>query len=63
LNPARIAPVHRDDSLRPNGTACDIMAAGGRKLTLTEFPDPGGQAIYFFAGPSASTEPEELVRQ
>lgn len=56
---ARLAP---DESLRPNGTACEVAAGGGRTVTLTEFPDPGGQAIYFSAKPGAATEPDELHR-
>jgi len=61
LDPARIASVRRDDSLRPNGSACEIALGEGRKLVLTEYHDPGGQAIYFQAAKDAKTVTDELV--
>ena len=61
IDASRIGAVRRDDSIRPNGAACDIALGGGRKASLTEYPDPGGQAIYFRAAPGAKTVADELI--
>jgi len=59
-----------DDSLRPDGTACRLRAwSPGRgidlpadlDLTLTEFPDPDGQEIYFRASNADATVEDELI--
>jgi DUF1680 family protein len=59
-----------DDGFRPNGTACKLSAWSNRRamaggpdlqLTLTEFPDPGGTAVYFLARQNARTAGDELL--
>jgi len=68
LLPATIEPVLADATVRPGGTACRIKADldqagnGAYTLTLTEFPDPDGQATYFqIADPNAAVEDELLA--
>jgi hypothetical protein len=57
IDPASLEGPFPDDSIRPGGQSCRVRAwpAGAwypsakpeLTLTLTEFPDPGGEAIYF----------------
>ena len=68
LLPATIEPVLADATVRPGGTACRIKAdldqagKGAYTLTLTEFPDPDGQATYFqLADPNAAVADELLA--
>lgn len=62
------AELIADSSVRPGGTACRIKAdldktdKGAFTLTLTEFPDPDGQAIYFqLSDPRVAVDDELLV--
>ncbi len=57
------APVP-DESLRPGGIACEARATfDGRNiaLTLTEFPDPGGEATFFQAPAQSTARTDELT--
>jgi hypothetical protein len=57
LDPASLEGPFPDDRVHPGGQACRVRAWGpGRwypmaktdlELTLTEFPDPDGEAVYF----------------
>jgi hypothetical protein len=56
LDPQSLAEPVPDDSVRPDGLACVVEAwkpgytcsrPGDLRLRLTEFADPGGQAVYF----------------
>jgi len=57
LDPSSLEGPVADDSVRPNGIACRVRAwnSGANystdktdfELTLTEFPDPDGVAVYF----------------
>jgi len=57
IDPATLQGPVDDDSVRPGGLACRVKAWGPGKwypmaptdytLTLTEFPDPDGEAVYF----------------
>jgi hypothetical protein len=55
LDPYSPAGPIKDDSVRPDGIGCSIKAwnpnsYGGpptMELILTEFPDPGGEQVYF----------------
>jgi len=57
IDPASLKGPFPDDTVHPGGQACRVRAWGpGRwypmaktdlELTLTEFPDPGGEAVYF----------------
>ncbi len=56
LDPESLTEPISDTSVRPDGLACQIEAwkpgyacarPGDLKLRLTEFTDPGGQAVYF----------------
>ncbi len=57
LDPSSLTGPTPDESVRPNGIACEIrswppgswypQAKPSLKLTLTEFPDPTGRATYF----------------
>lgn len=57
LNPDSLKLSGQDDSIRPNGMTCQALfwpptnynatAKATIKLTLTEYPDPGCQAMYF----------------
>lgn len=58
--------VPNDSTVRPGGTACRIKAdldkadKGAFALTLTEFPDPDGQAIYFRLADQRAVMDDEL---
>jgi DUF1680 family protein len=74
IDPASLEGPLPDDSVHPGGLACRLRAWGpGRwyphaptdlELTLTEFPDPGGEATYFkVPNPNAdSLADDELSR-
>ena len=56
LDPDSLGEPVSDDSTRPDGLACPVQAwkpgyrcarPGDLSLRLTEFADPGGQAVYF----------------
>ena len=57
IDSASIEGPVEDDTVHPNGMACKLRAWGpgswypftkaNLELTLTEFPDPGGEAAYF----------------
>ncbi len=57
VDPASVEGPFADDSVRPGGQACKVHAwepgawyphaKAGLELTLTEFPDPAGEATYF----------------
>ena len=56
IDPESLADPIPDDSVHPGGIACRVQAwkpsyatkrPGDLQLTLTEFPDPGGRAVYF----------------
>jgi hypothetical protein len=57
IHPDEIGPPEVDESVRPDGVACRIKAwlPGTQPwqmierfpVVLTEYPDPGGQSIYF----------------
>lgn len=57
INPQTVEGPMPDDSVHPDGLACQVKAWGpgdwypgaplAFTLTLTEFPDPDGEAIYF----------------
>ncbi len=56
LDPQSLGEPVPDDSVRPDGLACVVEAwkpgyacsrPGDLRLRLTEFADPGGQAVYF----------------
>ncbi len=59
VDPATVEGPFPDDSVRPGGQACTVHAwepgawyphaKADLKLTLTEFPDPAGEATYFHA--------------
>jgi len=73
LDPASLEPPVPDDSVRPDGLACRLSAWGPDQwypsenpaltLTLTEFPDAGGEAAYFHVpDPNAPTmADDELI--
>jgi len=63
LDASRFSAMRRDDSIHPNGTACEIGLASGGHVTLTEFADPGGQAIYFPAAAGTKTVADELTTE
>ncbi|MBN1343720.1 MAG: glycoside hydrolase family 127 protein [Phycisphaerae bacterium] len=58
LDPTSVSGPEKDESVHPNGLACQIKAwppgswyPGGKpslNLTLTEFPDPEGRLAYLF---------------
>ena len=75
LDPASIEGPIPDDTIRPDGVACRVKAwrpgdfyphaAPALKLTLTEFPDPDGEATYFLV-PNPADErlvDDELMEQ
>lgn len=75
LDPATIEGPIPDDTIRPDGVACRVKAwrpgdfyphtAPALKLTLTEFPDPDGEATYFLV-PNPADErlvDDELMEQ
>lgn len=56
IHPNEVDQPVPDDSVRPGGVCCKVNAwpqgsfwpfIGRRPLVLTEYPDAGGQAIYF----------------
>ena len=60
----------KDDTVRPDGLKCRVQAwSGGRdlkqppdlKVQFTEFPDPGGEAIYFHLPSMDVAVHDELV--
>ena len=59
--------VQNDATLRPGGTTCRIKAdldkadKGAFTLTLTEFPDPDGQATYFLLPDPKAAVSDELI--
>jgi hypothetical protein len=75
LDPASIEGPIPDDMIRPDGVACRVKAwrpgdfyphaAPALELTLTEFPDPDGEATYFLV-PNPADErlvDDELMEQ
>ena len=75
LEPASIEGPIPDDTIRPDGVACRVKAwrpgdfyphtPPALKLTLTEFPDPDGEATYFLV-PNPADErlvDDELLEQ
>ncbi len=56
-----------DDTVRPGGTACRIKAnldepgKNALDLTLTEFPNPTGQSIYFQLPDTTTAVDDELL--
>ena len=75
LDPASIEGPIPDDTIRPDGVACRVKAwrpgdfyphtPPALKLTLTEFPDPDGEATYFLV-PNPADErlvDDELMEQ
>jgi hypothetical protein len=75
LDPASIEGPIPDDSVRPGGIACRVKAwrpgdfyphaKPTLDLTLTEFPDPDGEATYFLV-PNPADErlvDDELMKQ
>jgi uncharacterized protein len=69
VNTDKPPTLQNDEALRKNGTACQIPAwssegkegATDARLLLTEFPDPGGQAVYFQAKGKAPVTRDELL--
>jgi DUF1680 family protein len=61
------AELIADDTVRPGGTACRIRAGldeagkGALTLTLTEFPNPKGQSIYFQLSDTSTAVDDELL--
>ncbi|NOY42294.1 MAG: hypothetical protein GXP26_10720 [Planctomycetes bacterium] len=57
LDPSSLEGPVNDDTVRPGGLACKVRAWGpgvlypfskaGLRLTLTEYPDPDGELVYF----------------
>jgi len=72
LDPESIQGPVAHTTIRPDGTACSIKAwSPGRphdqtpdlRLTLTEFPDPDGEEIYFKLPTGTKIETDELLRK
>ncbi|MCE5311139.1 MAG: glycoside hydrolase family 127 protein [Acidobacteriales bacterium] len=69
ISPLSFLPVKPDASLRPDGIACQVRATAidpnrrGRDvtLTLTEFPDPDGEATYFLAPRTSKARADEIA--
>jgi hypothetical protein len=70
LDPESLGDPVPDDSVRPGGLACRVEAwkpgyraarPGDLKLLLTEFPDPGGQAVYFRLQDLSAAVDDELL--
>jgi len=69
LSPLSFLPVKPDASLRSDGIACQVRATAigadrrGRDviLTLTEFPDPEGEATYFLAPRTSKARIDEIT--
>jgi len=74
IHPAEIGPAMPDESVRPGGQACEVKAWPPEPfnfwpfiervpLVLSEFPDPGGEGIYFLVpdGADASLVDDELI--
>ena len=60
------AALTADNANRPGGTSCRIQAdtdKGPLALILTEFPDPGGQNVYFRIADSQATSRDELLTE
>jgi len=74
LVPSSLEGPVADDSIRPGGLACKVQAWGpgawyphakpDRRLVLTEYPDPSGEAAYFHVpNPRCpGAVPDELVQ-
>ena len=69
LDPASFGEPVANNTIRPNGIACQIRAWGPNadpaappdlRLLLTEFPDPTGEVTYFLSARSDATVPDEL---
>jgi len=70
IEPSSLAGPVKDEMVRPNGLACYVRAwsddrpstePADIRLMLTEFADPGGEAVYFHA--SYSAVDDELIQQ
>jgi uncharacterized protein len=64
LSPLSFLPAKPDESVRPGGMACQVKAAiAGNEttLTLTEFPDPGGEATFLLAPATSKARIDELT--
>ena len=69
IDPASLKLLN-DDSIHPDGVACSVKAgnegfaigvSGELLLTLTEFPDPAGKAVYFRLPDNRLAVPDELL--
>lgn len=70
IDPSSLFGPVKDEMVRPNGLACyvqawsnglDLTQAPDLRLMLTEFADPGGEAVYFRASyPAVDDEPIQL---
>jgi DUF1680 family protein len=70
LNPATFGDPVPDASVRPDGIACRVQTwkpgfglspKADYELTLTEFPDPAGRAVYFRLRDYGAAEDDELL--
>jgi hypothetical protein len=74
IDPTSLTGPIADDSVRPGGQACRLrawppgswypQAKPSLQLTLSEYPDPGGEAVYFHVpNPNADVfVDDELIR-
>ena len=70
IDPDSLSDPVQDDSVRPGGVACRVQAwkpgyttkrPGDLNLVLTEFPDPGGRAVYFRLQDASVAVDDELL--
>jgi uncharacterized protein len=69
ISPISFLPAKPDESLRPGGMACQVRGTTidpnrrglDTTLTLTEFPDPGGEATFFHAPTTSRARIDELT--
>jgi hypothetical protein len=70
LDPASLGEAASSDAVRPGGLACrvkawkpsfDLSPKGDLDLTLTEFPDPAGRAVYFRLRDMSPAVDDELL--
>ena len=71
LDPSSLSPPETDDAFRPHGTACHLRAwSPGRSpgeptdlaLLLSEYPDSGGEEVYFRTADTDLAVEDELIR-
>jgi len=71
IDPSSIQDAGTDNTVRPGGTACTVLASTGGhavgvteknaiRIKLTEFADPDGSMIYFRLPDLSPAEPDEL---